>query len=157
MSENIRPMSSLTGLWLQKSFISLHKTNFLSPAAKGWGEPHAEWVQWHWSRSAKFYLCGLKTGQSSPCQLQIPKPVTEHRNIYFTNTTLLIHYYITKKKGKNSLLSHAYLKILGAESTNMQHKEHSALLQQQKGNKNATGNSIRKTQLRMLRLEFIWG
>lgn len=73
--------------------------------------------------SVKFYLCGLKTGQSSPYQLQIPKPVTEHRNISFTDKILLIHYPHHKTGGRTSLLSSAYLKTLGAESTNMQHKQ----------------------------------
>lgn len=50
--------------------------------------------------SVKFYLCGLKTGQSSPYQLQIPKPVTEHRNISFTNTTSLMHYPHHKTLGR---------------------------------------------------------
>lgn len=76
----------------------------------------------------KIYLCGLKTGQSSPYQLQIPKPVTEHRNIYFTNIALLTCYQYYKTQ-ERSLISQCIFKNpercfkVKAESTYMQHKE----------------------------------
>lgn len=88
----------------------------------------AEWLEWYLETYVKFYLCGLKTGQSSPYQLQIPKPVTEHRIISFTNTALLICYQYHKTQ-ERILISQCICKNLEccfkvkAESTYMQHKQ----------------------------------
>lgn len=103
VSENIRPMSSP----LSWDEVSPELSEFSDCGVV----------------SVKFYLCGLKTGQSSPYQLQIPKPVTEHRNISFTYTALLIRYPHHKTQGRTLCLPVHTEKILGAESTNMQHKQ----------------------------------
>lgn len=81
--------------------------------------------------SVKFYLCGLKTGQSSPYQLQIPKPVTEHRNISFTNTASLIHYPYHKTQGRTpSFPAHTSKSWELSQQTYNINKQHRALLQQ---------------------------
>lgn len=85
-------------------------------------------MEWYLKTHVKFYLCGLKTGQSSPYQLQIPTPVTEHRNISFNNTALSIccQYHKTQDR---ILISQCLFKNLEhsfkvkAESTYMQHKQ----------------------------------
>lgn len=88
-----------------------------------WGQPCAEWIQWLWSSICKILPVWFENWTEFTVSTSNPKTCNRTQEYFFYKHSFVNTLPISQNTGKNSFLSSAYFKILGAESTNIQHKQ----------------------------------